>query len=409
MRARLRLLLPLAWRSLWRNPRRTVITLMVVAVGLWSILVFAVLLQAWAQSSRDTTLKLVTGEGELHAPGYLDDPTAAHAMAPPGPRLAALLASPDVTARAARTRVGAIVQSEYRTLPLTLIGVTPDQERGVSMIPSQVAQGRYLTGPDDAGIVLGRHIARRLKTRVGKRVVIMAQGADGHLAEQAFQVVGLYAAAQEAEDEFAFTGIGTARSMLQMGDGASEIAFDARSDKALAGLIAQMRQAAPGLDIQSWRTLAPLAYAVSTFFEEFVMMWFWMMFALMAIGIVNTQLMAVFERRREFGLLQALGMRPRLVLLEVALESTLLVGAGVLVGLMLSIITVLAFPKGLDLGFLGRGAESVGAGRILYPRVDPGVFALYGAVVWGLGVVATLWPAHSASKVSPVEAMAHAA
>ena len=67
--------------------------------------------------------------------------------------------------------------------------------------------------------------------------------------------------------------------------------------------------------------------------------------------------------------------------------------------------SVQAFPNGLDLGFLGRGAELVGAGRILYPHIDAGDFVLYSAIVWVLGVIATLWPARRASKVSPVEAM----
>jgi len=125
----------------------------------------------------------------------------------------------------------------------------------------------------------------------------------------------------------------------------------------------------------------------------------------MAIGIVNTQLMAVFERTREFGLLQALGMRPRLVLFDVALESGLLIGIGVLFGIVLAVISVHAFHSGIDLGFLGRGAELVGAGRILYPRVNVGDFVMYSAIIWGLGVIATLWPARRASRISPVEAM----
>ena len=98
-------------------------------------------------------------------------------------------------------------------------------------------------------------------------------------------------------------------------------------------------------------------------------------------------------------------MRPRLVLMEVTLESAMLIGVGVGMGIALSVLSVQAFPNGIDLGFLGRGAELVGAGHILYPKVDAGDFVLYSLIVWTLGVVATLWPARRASRVSPVEAM----
>lgn len=400
-----RLLLPLSWRNLWRNPRRTVITVLVVSVGLWSILIFAVLLRAWSQSSRDTTLRLMTAEGEIHARGYLDDPTAAHHMPQPAGALARILASPQVSAWSPRLRISAIVQSEYKTLPVTLVGVVPQRERAVSDIPHDIVQGHYVSGPDDGGIVIGRDLAKRLKTRIGRRVVIMAQDATGHLRERAFEVVGLYGASREAEDEFTFTGIAPAQALTRVGHAVSEIAFDARDSKNLPQLVAALKAAAPQLDIQSWKTLAPLAYAVSTFFSSFILIWLWVMFALMAIGIVNTQLMAVIERVHEFGLLQALGMRPRLVLYEVALESTLLIGVGIVLGIAFATVSIAAVPDGIDLGFLGRGAELVGAGRVLHPHVDVRDFVLYSAIVWGAGVIATLWPARRAAKVSPVEAM----
>lgn len=402
----IRLLLPLAWRNLWRNPRRTLITVLVVSVGMWSILTFSVMLKAWAASSRDTTLRLLTAEAQIHATGYLDDPTAAHRFDPE--RLVRLLHAPAVKDFAARVRVSAIMQSEYKTLPVTLVGVSPDSERKISSLPSQIVQGRYLVGPQDDTIILGRDLAKKLKTRVGKRVVLMAQSVDGVLAERAFRVVGLFTSTQEAEDRFAFTGIGVAQALTGMGSKVSEIAFNAADGTALGPLIATMQRAAPGLDVRSWQTLEPMVYAVSTFFNEFVLMWLWVMFAMMSIGIVNAQLMAVFERTREFGLLRALGMRPWLVLAEVGLESFLLIGFGIAAGVVLSVASVAAFPHGLDLGVLGRGAEFVGGGHILYPRVDAGDFAFYGAIVWVLGVAVALWPARRAARVSPVEAMSHA-
>ncbi len=136
------------------------------------------------------------------------------------------------------------------------------------------------------------------------------------------------------------------------------------------------------------------------------MMWLWVMFALMAIGIVNTQLMAVFERMREFGLLQALGMRPRLVLYEVALEST-------------SADRhrrrrsashwrsrpCRPFPTASISAFWAAAPNWWARAAFSIRMSMSGDFALYSAIVWVLGVIATLWPARRASKVSPVEAM----
>jgi len=405
MITRARLLMPLAWRNLWRNPRRTIITVLVVSVGLWSILTLAVVLGALSTSSRDTTLKLMTGQGQIHAAGYRDDPTVAHRMPPPNTSLARMLHSPAVQSFAARVRVSAIVQSEYKTLPVTLAGVVPADERKISVIPSQVTIGRYLDGAGDNVIVLGRDLAERLKTRVGKRVVVMTQNANGQLAERAFRVAGLFAGSRRAEDEFIFTGIQTAQAFTGIGNDISEISFETTSDAALPGLITALHQIAPNLDVQSWKELAPLPYAVSAYVDLILVIWLGIAVSLVTSGIVNTQLMAVFERTREFGLLQALGMRPRLVLVEVAMESMWLNTLGIAVGLAAAIASVRAFPNGLELGFLARGAEIFGGSHLLHLHINLGDFVLYSLIIWVLGVAATLWPARRASKVSPVEAM----
>lgn len=401
------LLLSLAWRSLWRNARRTLITLLIVAVGMWSILGFTMMLKAWAKSARDEALRLLTGEAQIHAAGYLDDPGIEHRMQAPSGAFLHALSGNEITVWAPRVRVPAVIQSEYRSLGVTFIGIDPRKERVISDLPGDIETGRYLRDDKDASVVLGKHMIERLKTRVGKRVILMSQAADGHLAERSFTVVGAFGGPQGLQDQVAFTGIRATQAMLGIGGDLSEISFDVASDPALSPAIQTLKTRAPKLDIEPWTQFSPVAYAMDQVSGAYVAIWLAVMFVLMAIGIVNAQLMAVFERTREFGLLQALGMRPRLILLQVAVESAILIGMGVLIGDVLAVATVAPFRHGLDLGVLAAGSERFGGGSILYPRLEISDVVIFTLIVWLLGIVTALWPARRASHADPVEAMSH--
>lgn len=403
----LRMLSPLAWRNIWRNPRRTVITLIVVSAGLFSILLFAALLQAWAQSTRDRALTLLDGSGQIHAPGFVDDPTIKRLMTPPAGALDAALKGADIATWVERLRVPAVLQSEYRTMPVTLLGVDPAREKTISVIPDNIVTGQYLGSSGDGEIVLGKDLIERLKTRVGKRVIVMAQGADGLQVEQSFTVAGAIGNMPEIESQYAFIGLTAGQKMLGTGTDISEIAFRTADGANLNAVLAALQNTAPTLDIRSWKDLSPMAAAIDQIMGLMVLVWLWVMFILMAFGIVNTQLMAVFERIREFGLMQALGMRPRMILMIVTLESIALVGLGAIIGMIAAVATIRALAGGIDISFLGKGAAMFGAGQVLYPQLDLPQLLEMSLVVWALGVAVTLWPARKAAKSSPVEAMTH--
>jgi len=113
--------------------------------------------------------------------------------------------------------------------------------------------------------------------------------------------------------------------------------------------------------------------------------------------------MAVFERTREFGLVQALGMRPRFILLQILIESILLIGIAVTVGLITGAATILFFDNGIDMGVLAEGATTFGAGRIIYPEVDWLQCFYITLFVWVMGTIVSLYPAWHASREVPVE------
>lgn len=401
----LKILFPFAWRNLWRNKRRTFITLAVVTMGVWSILTFNAVLRAWSDSTLTGSLKNMTGDAQIHAPGYRDNPDIQHSFPVPTGQLAKRLDSKPITAWAPRVRSPAIIQSEYKTLPVTLVGIDPQREVGVSFIADARIQGRRLKDAQDDGVLLGRHLAKRLQTRVGKRIVIMANDAQGKLRERGARVIGIYAAEPRMEDAYLFTGLQAAQTFLHADGLLSEIALMTSSQQALPSVLHQLRRAAPQLDIADWATLQPMTKGLHDIIESFIYVWLLVMFVLIALGVVNTQLMAVYERTREFGLLQALGLRPGWVVLEVALEAVQIIGLGVVLGAVTAYLTVHAMQGGISLGALSAGANFLGIERVLYPRLDSTEFVITIAVIWGLGVLTALWPARRAAKFNAIDAM----
>ena len=404
----LKLLAPLAWRNLWRNPRRTVITLFVVSVGLWSILAMASFITAWGQSSRDATLRLLFAQGQIHAEGYLDNPNINRLMDPPDTALLAALNAPEISNWAARLELPAVVRSEYKTLPVTVVGVLPEAEIRISSIPQKLVEGRYLSGPEDDGAIIGLNLAKRLKTALGRRVILMITAQDGWLEERSFDVVGIYDADTAFKDTYIFTGRAAMQTMVGLGDEISQIAFEVPEDEALEGVIASLRAAAPAHDVRQWRKLSLIMGAMDASMAATVYVWMSVMMVMISIGVINTQLMAVFERIHEFGLLRALGLKPAHVLVLVTLESMLLIGLGVLIGMLAGAATVWGLAGGIDLSAFSQALEAFKSGEVLYLEIRPMDYVIFPLAIWLLGVWVALWPAWRAAKISPVEAMRHA-
>ncbi|MCF6305432.1 MAG: FtsX-like permease family protein [Rhodobacteraceae bacterium] len=403
-----KILRPLAWRNIWRNPRRTGITLIVVVVGLWSVLVFASLLAAWGSSSRDAALGLLIGQGQIHADGYMDDPNIEHLMPPANAALIAALNGEGVENWAERLQVPAVVQSEYKTLPITILGVDPAAEARISSVPSKLVMGRNLNGLEDDSVVIGINLAARLKTEIGRRVILMSQGADGLLAQQSFYIVGLYDADQAFEDMYVFTGRSAAQQYLGLENQISQISFTVPQDINLPIVMERIKIAAPDLDARDWRKLSLLLAAMDTSMAAIIYIWLGIMIVLMSIGIINTQLMAVFERIQEFGLMRALGLKPKMVLMLVTMESALLIGIGVLLAMGLAVVTVWSLRNGIDLGAYAAGLEEFQQGQVLFPVIKPSDYLVFPLIIWLMGIIVALWPAYRAQKTSPVEAMRHA-
>lgn len=404
----------LAWRNIWRNPRRTFVILMAVIIGVWSMIFLGALMRGMESEMLRNAISTLTGSIQIHHRDYLDDPVVNNSLNDMG-RLDTVLDKilGKDSPWAKRVRVNAVVSNARHSGGVTLVGIEPEKEKAVSFIAKAVAQGRYLVKDDKNKILVGRAFLKKFNTKIGNKLILMSQGTDNEIASKAFRIVGVFRAESEAVEKlFAFVPLSQAAGMLKMGDSISEISILLPkldiSGKKEALLAKKLVDAIDDktIEVETWQDLLPMMKAYLTMSGFFLYIWYFVVFVAMGFGIVNTTLMAIFERMREFGLMKALGMRPFQVIIGVITESFFLLVLGIAVGTGVGFLSVAVIARnGIDLSALAAGAEMWGIPRKLYPEIWAQDVVVAGLVVLVLGILVSLYPAVKAARFTPTQAM----
>jgi ABC-type lipoprotein release transport system permease subunit len=328
-------------------------------------------------------------------------------IAPPSAELLEVLGRPKVVAWATRVRVPAVISSERDTRGVTLVGIEPEREAGLSFVADDVTEGRFLESRDDRGLVVGRKLVEKLETGLGKRVVIMSQDQENEIADRGFRIVGIFdSKLVQYEESYVFSGEDTIQDLLGVGDAVSEIAVlgtDYRNVTELRDMVA----GAAGTDVEvlPWNELDSYLGSMLAVMDGFVVVWIVVVFLALSFGLVNTLVMAVFERVREIGLMLALGMTPRNILSQIVAESILLLVIGLAIGNVAAWATIEPLKDGIDISVVGEGMEYFGAASMLYPALYLKDVVLANVIVIVLGFFASLSPAWRASRYDPVRAI----
>lgn len=400
----------LAWRNVWRHPRRTAVIGAAVFIGVWAMVFVGAFIKGMENDMIASNLAALTGHIQIHAPGYLADPAVGQSMTDPAALAAALKKALPPGARWAwRVRIDAVASNARHMGGLTLVGVQPTKEARVSFVKPDLIQGGFLVPKDDRGIIIGAALLDEYEAKVGHKIILTGQATDGELVARAFHIIGLYRAPLQAiEKQFGFVSLDAAQRMLKLGSAVSEVSIvlPDRNDSAAAA--EELRRLLPEdkYSVKTWVELKPVLQAYLLIFQSFTMVWYLVMFAAMAFGVVNTVLMAVYERMKEFGLLKALGMKPGRMIRGVLAEAFILLLLGSAAGNLAGWLTVAPLAKsGVNLSALAAGAEYIGVSRIIHPALDPVNLILANLVVFVLGLAVSLYPAVKAARFTAVKAL----
>lgn len=399
----------LAWRNLWRHPRRTLLNVTSIAFATL-IMVFLLSFQLGTYATmKENVLRVMDGFGQIQPPGYKDSPDIKKIIENPERILAQLESVNGIGASAPRAMSFAILSDGEKSIAAAVLGVDPQREAQVSRLNHSIKQGRYLQADDDAAIVLGSALARNLGVGVGDTVTLLGEARDGSIAADVLRVVGIFeTGTADIDRQFSEIPLTRFQASFAMGSAVNLIVLSgptlAGVSQALPTLRAKLKQ--PGLKVYSWQALQPGMDAAISLDLTTSLLWYASLVIVVVFIILNTLLMSVLERTREFGVLLAIGMRPSrlgiMIWLELVLLALLGLAAGIAIG---SAITLVIGHYGLEM----PGAEALfsqwGLPGRLYPRLSllslsagPGAMAL-------CILLAGIFPYRRVRKLEPVSAM----
>lgn len=398
------MLLAIAWRNVWRNARRSLITMSALALGVAGIVsIYSYREVANEAIVSDITAGLV-GHLQVHARGYQDAPAVGLVVARPLEVQAALQgALPGATAE--RRVIGAgLAGSGDRSSPVMVLGVEP----GASSL-YRLASGREPAAGKE--VLVGRDLAAELELKEGSELVLVGQAADGSVANDRYTVSGTFSSSSAELDGTAVAlPLTEAQSFFSLGEGVHQVVVRLKTQKEDVSSEAEALRAAldvKTLEALSWSEMLPqMKSSIDTKRRNQRLIDF-VVFLIVGLGVFNAMAMAVFERTRELGVLGALGTRPRRILAMVMVESlwqgllAFVAGVGLASAILYGIGSV-------DLGAqMGGDVMGVRMPAHLVLRLDPG--SLFGAAVtaFSTALLGALLPAVRAMRLKPVEALRH--
>jgi len=397
----------LAWRNIWRNRRRSLIVLVAIAIGLVTLaLTDSVYNGMMVQMFEDQVGTHVT-HLQVHRTGFNDNKVIQNWL-PNRERVDSLLRTDSrVKSYSGRAVAFGIASSASNSSGISIIGVDPDAERAVTTIARSVVAGSYLTSGERSTLV-SRRLAEKLDVGLGDKIVAMATTLNGDVGADVFRVCGLFeTASSEFDRAYLYVPLPYAQEMLGLGDGITEYAAMMHDPETAGQVRDRLREAlGPQYEALSYAELIPMMVQLMEVFKQSMIIYYIIIGIATMFGIVNAQLMSVYERTRELGILMATGMKNRQIVGMILLEAFFLSMIGTVIGLSIGLgISLMLSRTGIDLSIYAEGLTMIGASSTIYPVVSIEGIINGLTVIPVIAVIAALYPALRAIRLEPVRAI----
>lgn len=397
------LVLTLAWRNLFRNTRRTVLTCLLIGFSLTALILTDGMILGMTEIMVGGITHTLAGEAQVHKKGFLDNFDVDTYLDNPGPMFKKIEQENSVAAYAPRVMVGGMIASTNNVAGGMVYGIDATRELGVSKIRDAVIEGSYLTGKERE-ILIGKPMAELLEVGLGDRIVITASEVEtGEITQELFRVSGIFEfGPREYDENLVFINLPEAQALLAMDNKIHQIAirFKIADDAKNRELPFYQSLNEGDVEALSWLDFNPSLGAMMEMTSYTTVIIGVILFLLASLGVINSMFMSIYERIYEFGVIKAIGTKPsqifQLVLCEAALLGILSCFFGAMAGYGLGSYFA---ENGIPIGRIEISGVILDGN--VHTRISPSQFINYPIYVILLTIAAAVYPARFAAKIVP--------
>jgi ABC-type lipoprotein release transport system permease subunit len=403
--------LKIAWRNIWRNPRRSWVLMSAIGVGVFSFVLGISFMSGFAFEIISSTIDLQGGDIQIARAGYSANPTIRSTLNNSG-EIERHLSGRDDLRFAPGISLPAMASSAEQATGIIIRGIVPSLEKDVTIISRSIVEGSYLSSREPNGeVFVGEELADRLKVTIGEKIVLTANDVNNDLSAGAYRIVGLYrTSSSEFDKATVFLPLGEARELVGFSDEISLITVRVDRTEDPDKVASELRAALGDdrIEILTWRQRFPMLEFYMEMFDFTILLLVVIMFIAVAFTIINSFLMVILERIHEFGIMMAGGVRPRGIRFMLYVEAAMMTVLGMSLGCVISLVAVLYFQTfGVDLSAFSEGLRAFGMSPIVYPILDIELVVKGFILIAIMVFIAILYPAFRASGYDVVEAINH--
>jgi len=398
----------ISWRNIWRKKTRSMVVITAVALGICAGVFSTAFMKGLMDQRIQQAISTEISHIQIHRQDFRQDNSLQLFMNDSPDIVKRIEGIGNVRGVSQRIMIQSMIASAETSSGVKILGIYPENEQKVTNLSTKIIEGKYFEGVPKNPIVIGKKLAEKLNVKLHSKIVVTLQDMDKNITAGAFRIAGIFKTNNSTYDEMTvFVRYGDLSRLLNLPENVShEIAILVNDNEMVTSVQNKVKAIVPDYEILSWKKISPELSYMTELMDMYMYIFVIIILLALLFGIINTMLMVILERRKEIGMLLAVGMNKTKIFTLILIETVQLSLVGGVAGLIVGgLISKYFETHAINMSMFAEGLSKIGWDSMVFCSIEIDMIVNVTIMVIFTGVIASVYPAYKALKYDPAEAL----